>query len=66
MAMTLAQELDLVETAIQNALKAQSTTAGDGRQVVHANLEALYRQRDNLKLRIDWAANGRVKALEVP
>ena len=48
------------------ALLAQSTTAASGRQRVNANLDALYRRQRELTLRIEWAVNGRVRALEVP
>ncbi|MEN6424025.1 MAG: hypothetical protein ABFE13_01580 [Phycisphaerales bacterium] len=65
MALTLAQELELVEAAIQRTLEAQSSTSPDGRSRTNPNLAALYEQRRDLLLRIDFAANGRVRALEV-
>ena len=66
MAKTLAQKIEAVETAIERAEAAQSATAADGRGTTHANLATLYKRLDSLLLRADWAANGRVRALEVP
>lgn len=64
MALTLAQELELVEAAIQRTLEAQSSTSPDGRQRVNPNLAELYRQRADPVLRIGLGANGRVRVLE--
>ncbi len=60
MAKTLAQQLDAVETAIEKAEAAQSITAGDGRQTVHASLKALYERRDQLEARIRRSSDGGV------
>ncbi|MEN6428060.1 MAG: hypothetical protein ABFE13_22125 [Phycisphaerales bacterium] len=65
MALTLAQELELVEAAIQRTLESQSSTSPDGRSRTNPNLAELYRQRADLKIRIDFATNGRIRALEV-
>lgn len=66
MALSLTEELELVEAAIKRTLQAQSSTASDGRSRTNPNLAELYRQRADLKLRIDFATNGRIRALEVP
>ncbi|MEN6427277.1 MAG: hypothetical protein ABFE13_18130 [Phycisphaerales bacterium] len=66
MALNLTEELEMVEAAIRRTLEAQSSTSPDGRQRVNPNLAELYRQRADLKLRIDFETNGRVRALEVP
>ena len=60
------EELELIEVTIKRTLLAQSSTAADGRSRTNPNLAELYRQRADLKLRIDLATNGRVRALEVP
>lgn len=66
MALNIAEELELIEATIRRTLEAQSSTSPDGRQRVNPNLAELYRQRADLKLRIDFETNGRVRALEVP
>lgn len=66
MAIDLTEELELIEAAIRRTLEAQSSISPDGRQRVNPNLAELYRQRADLKLRIDFETNGRVRALEVP
>ena len=65
MALTLAQELELVEAAIQRTLEAQSSTSPDGRSRTNPNLAALYEQRQDLLMRVHWQTDGRVRALEV-
>lgn len=66
MVLSVTEELELVEAAIQRTLQGQSSTSADGRSRVNPSLAELYRQRAELKLRIDLATNGRVRALEVP
>lgn len=65
MALSLSEELELVEAAIRRTLEAQSSTSPDGRQRVNPSLAELYRQRADLVLRIGFETKGRVRALEV-
>jgi len=64
MALSLTEELELVEAAVRRTLEAQSSTSPDGRQRVNPNLAELYRQRADLVLRIGFVTNGRVRVLE--
>ena len=65
MAMTLAQQLEAVETAITRAETAQSSSYGDGRQRVNPNLAVLYDRRDALERRIRRESDGSVFVGEV-
>lgn len=66
MALSLTEELELVEAVIKRTLQPQSSTAADGRSRMNPSLAELYRHRTDLKLRIEFASKGRVRALEVP
>lgn len=57
MAMSAAEELELVEEAIRNTLLAQSYQAR-GRAKQNPNLAALFKRKDELKEQIIYEANG--------
>jgi len=65
MALSLAEQLQIVDDAIERTLQAQSSTAPDGRSKTNLRLDELRQMKEDLELRIRFATGGRVRALEV-